>query len=63
MIDTRDKSKNYITIESEKDQFGRQRFSIEWWAYNPSLDCDGWRGQCFNAKIEDHINKNTVIKG
>lgn len=38
-----------FTIESAPDQYGRQRFTLEW------DTASGKRGQCFNAHLAPHV--------
>lgn len=52
-----DKNTHYYFVESPPDKEGKQTFTSMWWAYNPSLDKDGWRGQGFHAHL-DTIVKN-----
>jgi hypothetical protein len=54
--------KAILLKETRPDSLGRVRFTLLWWGYNPSLNRDSIRAQCFFAKPEDHAGPNTDIR-
>lgn len=44
-----------VEVSGEPDCMGRSRFTAFWWGYNPSLDIDGVRAQCFRTDLDRFV--------